>query len=223
MSIASNILGVQLTLPSTTTLVAVSKFHPAEAIAEAYEAGQRVFGENKAQELVSKYELLPKDIKWHFIGHLQSNKIKFIAPFIHTIQSVDSFKLLQEINKQAALNNRIINVYLQIHIADEDTKFGLSASECKAILSSADFQLLKNIDVCGLMGMATNTSDSEKVTTEFRYLKQLYQEIKDEYFANKISFSELSMGMSDDYRLAIAEGSTVVRVGSRIFGERQYC
>ena len=220
MSIASNIHAVQLTLPKHVKLVAVSKFHPVEALVEAYDAGMRVFGESKAQEIVGKYEVLPKDIEWHFIGHLQTNKVKYIAPFIHTIQSVDSFRLLQEINKQAAQNNRVIQVMLQIHIATEETKYGFDSVECETLLASSDFASFKNIAVCGLMGMATNTSDEAQVEREFNTLHDLFNKIKAANFQDDTNFSALSMGMSDDYLLAVACGSTVVRVGSRLFGSR---
>jgi hypothetical protein len=217
VSIASNIQAVQQTIPSTVKLVAVSKYHPIEVVAEAYEEGLRVFGESKAQEVVTKYEALPKDIEWHFIGHLQTNKVKYIAPFIHTIQSVDSFKVLQEINKQAAQHNRVIQVMLQIHIASEETKFGLMPQECKTLLESNEFASLQHIAVCGLMGMATNTADEAQVADEFTALKALFDQIKTAHFQNDANFKSLSMGMSDDYLLAIAKGSTVVRVGSRLF------
>lgn len=220
MSIASNIQAIQLTLPTQVKLVAVSKFHPVEAIVEAYDAGLRVFGESKAQEIAGKYEVLPKDIEWHFIGHLQTNKVKYIAPFIHTIQSVDSFKLLQEINKQAVQSNRVIQVMLQIHIATEETKYGFDSVECETLLASNDFASFKNITVCGLMGMATNTSDEAQVEREFNALHDLFNKIKTANFQDDTNFSALSMGMSDDYLLAVACGSTVVRVGSRLFGNR---
>lgn len=222
MSIASNIQQIKSTLPDGVTLIAVSKFQPAEAIKEAYTAGQRVFGESKAQEITIKYELLPKDIEWHFIGHLQSNKIKYIAPFIHTIHSIDSLKLLQEVDKQAARCNRNIRVLLQIYIAEEETKFGLSIAECHELLQSNAFAACRNITVCGLMGMATNTDNECQISKEYHSLHTLFTELKDKYFALNKSFTELSMGMSQDYPIAITQGSTLVRVGSLIFGNRQY-
>ncbi len=222
MGITSNIKQLQASIPEGVTLVAVSKFHPVEALQEAYDAGQRIFGENKAQELYSKQEVLPKDIQWHFIGHLQSNKIKVIAPFVHTIHSIDSAKLLQEVDKQAARNNRNIRVLLQIYIAKEETKFGLSPEECVELIQSGIIESCKHVTIAGLMGMATNTEDETQVSAEFHKLHAFFTELKASYFANKESFCELSMGMSHDYPLAIAQGSTMIRVGSLIFGERSY-
>ncbi|WP_106830854.1 YggS family pyridoxal phosphate-dependent enzyme [Parabacteroides pacaensis] len=222
MSIASNIQRIKSTLPPGVTLVAISKFHPAEMIREAYAGGQRVFGESKAQELAAKYEELPKDIEWHFIGHLQTNKIKYIASFIHTIQSIDSLKLLQEVDKQAARFNRNIDVLLQIHIAEEETKFGLSMQECEELLQSEVFASLEHITVCGIMGMATNTDNEQQIRKEFHTLYTFFTELKKKYFPDNRVFTQLSMGMSQDYRIAIEEGSTMVRIGSLIFGERTY-
>lgn len=222
MSITSNIKQLKASIPAGVTLVAVSKFHPVEALQEAYAAGQRVFGENKAQELLAKEEVLPKDIQWHFIGHLQSNKIKFIAPFIHTIHSIDSAKLLQEVDKQATHYNRNIRVLLQIYIAEEETKFGLSTEECVELLESGILESCTHVTVSGLMGMATNTDDKAQISAEFHKLHMFFKELKTSYFAGKDSFCEISMGMSHDYPLAIAEGSTLIRVGSSIFGERSY-
>lgn len=222
MNIASHIQQIKSALPEKVTLVAVSKFHPAEMIQEAYDAGQRVFGESKAQELVAKYELLPKDIEWHFIGHLQSNKIKYIIPFIHTIHSIDSLKLLEEVEKQAARHNRNVRVLLQVHIAEEETKFGLDTVECEALLQSETFAACSHITVAGLMGMATNTDDEAQIRKEFSTLRNLFILLKEKYFSNNKTFTELSMGMSNDYRLAVEEGSTMVRIGSLIFGERNY-
>lgn len=209
-------------LPEGVRLVAVSKFHPNEAIEEAYRAGQRVFGESKVQEMTSKYESLPKDIEWHFIGHLQTNKIKYIVPYVALIHGIDSYKLLVEVNKQAEKVNATVNCLLQLHIAREETKFGFSFDECREMLSSGDWKELKNIRICGLMGMATNTDNIEQIKEEFCSLSSYFQEIKAAWFANKMSFKELSMGMSHDYHEAIAAGSTLIRVGSKIFGERQY-
>lgn len=220
MSIASNLRRVRSELPEGVTLVAVSKYHPAESIREAYAAGQRVFGENKAQELAAKHELLPRDIEWHFIGHLQTNKVKYIAPFIHTIESVDSLKLLQEIDRQGARCGRTIRVLLEVHIAEEETKFGLSAAGCEALLLDGSWRHCRNVQVCGLMGMATRTDDETKIREEFRGLRRLFVRLKETFFPAGDHFAELSMGMSQDYRVAVEEGATAVRIGSSIFGER---
>ncbi len=201
-------------------LVAVSKTKPVEAIRELYDLGQRDFGENYVQELVDKQQQLPNDIRWHFIGHLQSNKIKYIAPFVHLIHGIDSFKLLKEVNKQAQKGNRTIDVLLQVHIAKEETKFGLDENELKEILNSGEFPTLKNINIKGLMGMASFTEDKENVRKEFRHLKSLFDKYALLPTAN-CQLQTLSMGMSADYEIAIEEGSTVVRIGSLIFGERQ--
>lgn len=222
MSISANIADLRKKIPQPVTLVAVSKFHPAEAIQEAYNAGQRIFGESKVQELTSKITHLPEDIQWHFIGHLQTNKVKYIAPFIDTIHSVDSLKLLVEIDKQAAKQNRVINVLLQMYIASEETKFGLSKEECFTLLQSQAYKSCTNIKVRGLMGMASFTENESQVHKEFAELKAIFQEVKELFFTNDTSFDTLSMGMSDDFDIAIEEGSTMVRVGSKIFGQRQY-
>lgn len=203
-------------------LVCVSKFNPNEAILEAYETGERIFGESKVQELCTKYEILPKDISWHFIGHLQSNKIKYIIPFVQLIHGVDSFKLLREINKQAEKQVKIVNCLLQVHIAKEETKFGFSEDELFDSLNSKEWKEFKNIQICGLMGMATFTDNKAQINSEFKYLKSLFDKIKNEYFAENEIFCELSMGMSDDFQIAIEQGSTLVRVGSLIFGARNY-
>jgi len=221
MSIAQNIkLFTEAISHTPCKLIAVSKTYPNEAVLEAYQSGQRIFGENKVQELVPKYEVLPKDIQWHLIGHLQSNKVKYIAPFIHLIHSVDSFKLLKEINKEAIKNNRIINVLLQLYIADEDTKFGLSFEEADTIMASAELTTLSNIKIIGFMGMATNTEDQEKIRLEFRSLKLFFEKSKTAFSLPNIQLTEISMGMSGDYKIALEEGSTMVRVGSAIFGRR---
>ena len=222
MSIQSNIQSIRTHIPSHVQLVCVSKFHPNESIIEAYETGERIFGESKVQELCGKYESLPKDICWHFIGHLQSNKIKFIVPFVSLIHGVDSFKLLTEIDKQAAKAGKTVNCLLQIHIAREETKFGFSADELTKMLEAGAWQQLKNVQLCGLMGMATYTDNRQQIQTEFLGLKTLFDKVKTTYFTSEPLFCELSMGMSDDYQLAIAEGSTIVRVGSSIFGHREY-
>ncbi len=205
------------------TLVAVSKIQPVEAILKLYESGQRDFGENYVQELVDKQAQLPKDIRWHFIGHLQSNKVKYIAPFVHLIHGVDSFKLLKEINKEAAKNNRVIDVLLQVHIAQEETKFGLNEEELKTIYNrnSDGLQELKNVRICGFMGMASFSDDLQKVRGEFKYLKSLFDWYVDLPIANS-QLSVLSMGMSGDYKIAVDEGSTMVRIGSLLFGARNY-
>ncbi len=206
--------------PFNAKLIAVSKTKPVEDISQLYNEGQRIFGENKVQEMVWKHEALPKDIEWHLIGHLQTNKVKYLTPFVAVIHSVDSIKLLQEINKQAERNNRVIDCLLQISIADEETKFGLSEEELHQLLSSKEFLLLKNIRICGLMGMATNTTDEKKIGTEFSNLKKLFEMVKQKYFAYQSYFKELSIGMSSDYKIALQNGATLIRVGSIIFGDR---
>lgn len=222
MNTKSNLLNILSELPQQTRLVAVSKFHPNEAIMEAYEAGQRIFGESKVQEMTQKYESLPKDIEWHFIGHLQTNKIKYMIPYVTLIHGIDSYKLLAEVNKQAAKANRTISCLLQIHIAQEETKFGFSFEECREMLGAGEWKNLGNIRISGLMGMATNTDSTEQIDKEFRSLNEFFKEIKQTYFPEEPTFKELSMGMSHDYHQAIHEGSTLVRVGSKIFGERIY-
>ena len=201
-------------------LIAVSKTKPVEEIMELYNKGQRLFGENKVQELLPKYETLPKEIEWHLIGHLQTNKVKQVAPFVSMIQSVDSLKLLSEINKQAQKNNRTINCLLQIFIADEETKFGLNETELHDLLQSKEFASMNNVHICGLMGMATNTDDEQKTEKEFAGLNELFKKVREQYFSDKPYFKELSMGMSSDYKLAIKNGATLVRVGSLLFGKR---
>ncbi len=222
MSIKNNLQFFLQNLPPDCQLIAVSKTKPAEAIQEAYDAGQRVFGENKVQELVPKYEALPKDIEWHLIGHLQSNKVKYIAPFVHLIHSIDSFKLLEEVNKQAVKANRTIACLLQLHIAEEETKFGFSEEEVKDLLASAELQKLENIQIAGLMGMATFTEDLEQIRREFRGLRALYEQLKASSLPPNVMMRHLSMGMSSDYRIALEEGSTMIRVGTAIFGDRKY-
>jgi pyridoxal phosphate enzyme (YggS family) len=212
MPIASNLKATQNSLPKEVTLVAVSKTKPNTAILEAYQAGQRIFGENKVQELAKKAEELPKDIAWHMIGHLQTNKVKFIAPFVSLIHGVDSLKLLKEINKRAEQNNRIIDCLLQVHIATESSKFGFGMEEVESVLIQAEE--FKNIRITGLMGMATFTDDTQQVVDEFKNLKTVFDSIKNEHITT------LSMGMSGDYKLAIEQGSTMIRVGSAIFGHR---
>lgn len=218
MSITSEIQRLNLELPATTKLVAVSKFHPAEAILEAYAAGQRIFGESRVQELCEKQPLLPQDIEWHFIGHLQTNKIKQIVPFVTLIHGVDSAKLLKEINKEGEKIGRVVPILLQIFVAQEETKFGLSLDECRSLVSELDH--FPWVHVCGLMGMASLTENQAQIRAEFSQLKSLFDELKTGF--NMPAFKELSMGMSDDYQLAVECGSTMVRIGSRIFGVRQY-
>ncbi|MCW3806212.1 YggS family pyridoxal phosphate-dependent enzyme [Plebeiibacterium marinum] len=222
MSISDNIKKITSSLPLNVTLVAVSKTKPNEDILEAYHAGQRVFGENKVQDLTKKWEELPKDIQWHFIGHLQTNKIKYLAPFVSLLHGVDSYKLLKAINKEAKKNNRIIKCLLQFHIAEESSKFGLSLKEAEEFLCSDDFAALKNVEICGVMGMATYTDDEIQIANEFKTLKDIFIKLKEKHFNNADSFSEISMGMSGDYPIAIEQGSTMIRVGSSIFGVRNY-
>jgi len=218
--IQENLTAILATIPSNVTLVAVTKTKPVVDLEEVYKAGQRIFGENKVQEMVEKYDQLPKDIQWHLIGHLQTNKVKFIAPFVSMIHSVDSLKLLNEINKEAKKNNRTIDCLLQFHIAEEETKFGLSLEEAKEILETREFVEMQNISVVGIMGMASFTNDLEIVQQEFRTLESYFQILKSHFFKYNNDFKEISMGMSGDYLLAIEEGSTMVRVGSSIFGAR---
>jgi len=205
------------TIPNSVQLVAVSKTKPDEMILEAYNSGQRVFGENKVQDLAAKSPRLPDDIQWHFIGHLQRNKVKYVAPFVSMLHGVDSLKLLIEINKQAAKNERTIQCLLQFHIAEEETKFGLNLMEAEELISDERFAQLDNVQIAGVMGMATYTSDMEQVRKEFRQLKQHFQFLKEKYFLNNPVFKEISMGMSADYQIAIEEGSTMIRIGTKIF------
>ncbi len=220
MSIKNNIAKYKQKLPANCILVAVSKTQPEESILEAYQAGQRIFGENKVQELVKKYEVLPKDIEWHMIGHMQTNKVKYIAPFVHLIHSVDSLKLLFEINKQAEKYKRIVSCLLQLHIAEEETKFGFSEEEVLRLLKSEEFQQLKHIKIIGLMGMATFTDNINQVRQEFRTLKKFFDQLHHYNFPASVELHELSMGMSGDYEIAFEEGSTMIRIGTAIFGDR---
>lgn len=222
MSIKTQLQNINAILPQTTQLVAVSKYHPIEALQEAYDAGQRIFGESHVQELTVKYDALPKDIIWHFIGHLQTNKVKYIAPFISLIHAVDTMKLLREINKQAEKFSRVIPCLLQIHIAQEETKFGFTPDELRETLAAGEWLSLKNIQIAGLMCMASNTDDESQIRSEFRFAHSFFSSIKDDFFADDPLFRELSMGMSGDYPIAIEEGSTLIRVGSLIFGNRVY-
>jgi pyridoxal phosphate enzyme (YggS family) len=219
MSIQSNLNTIKSTLPEHVTLVAVSKTKPVSDLMQAYEAGQRIFGENKIQEMTDKWEEMPKDIQWHMIGHVQSNKVKFMAPFVSLIHGVDSLKLLQEINKQALKNNRIIDCLLQIYIAEEESKFGLDENELNALLSSFEFKEMKNIRILGLMGMATFTENQNQIKKEFTHLKSIFDSIQ-KIETENLQLNTISMGMSGDYQLAIDCGSTMVRIGSSIFGGR---
>lgn len=220
--IKENLSIVRQIIPAGVRLIAVSKTKPISDIEEAYNAGQRVFGENKALEMRDKHAVLPKDIEWHFIGHLQTNKIKYIAPFVSLIHSIDSLNVLQAVDKEAAKNGRIIDCLLQFHIAEEETKFGLDLGEAEDILTSNEYQSLAHIRICGVMGMATNTDDKARIRNEFRELRKIFNTLKDRHFVSSTFFKEISMGMSEDYPIAIEEGATMVRVGSKIFGRRIY-
>lgn len=223
MGIQTTIKEIRNQLPDQVRLVAVSKFHPIQALEEAYAAGQRIFGESKVQEMDEKHAALPSDIEWHFIGHLQTNKVKYIVPYVSMIHAVDSYKLLAEINKQAAKYGRTIPCLLEIHIAQEDSKFGFTFQECRDMLKAGEWQSLTHVDICGVMGMATNTDNEAQVYHEFETIYHFFEELKSTYFkAASSSFKEVSMGMSHDYPLAIRAGSTLVRIGSKIFGERNY-
>ena len=217
--IGEKIKALHATLPQGVTLIAVSKYHPVEAVQAAYDAGQRDFGESKAQDLTVKQDVLPKDINWHFIGHLQTNKVKYIAPFVHLIHSIDSYKLLCEVNRQGAKAGRRIPCLLQIHIAQEDTKFGLTPQECRDMLAQGEWRDLENIELRGIMCMASNTDDREQIAGEFSQAQQLFNEIKGLYFTDDERFNIISAGMSDDYPIAIEHGSTHIRIGSSIFCE----
>ena len=220
--IKENLNKVRATVPNDVTLIAVSKTKPVTDLQEAYDAGQRIFGENKALEMRDKHQELPKDIQWHFIGRLQTNKIKYIAPFVSLIHSIDSISLLEAVNKEAVKNNRVIDCLLQFHIAKEETKFGLDIEEAEEMLKSDSYKNLNNINIIGGMGMATFTDDAHQIRNEFKSSKNIFNILKERYFQDKESFKEISMGMSDDYPIAIEEGATMVRVGSKIFGARNY-
>lgn len=222
MSIASTLKEIKESLPEGTELVAVSKYHPASMIEEAYAAGQRIFGESHVQELQQKYDILPKDIEWHFIGHLQTNKVKYLAPYVSLIHAVDSMKLMQEIEKQAAKCNRVIRILLQLHVAQEETKFGMTTEECKALLEDGAWKELHHIQIAGIMCMASNVDDEAQIAQEFEQAHQFFLAAKAKYFAEDSAFQHCSMGMSDDYHIAVRHGSTLVRVGSKIFGHRVY-
>jgi len=222
MSVSEHLKQIKQHIPANVRLVAVSKTKPVADIMEAYDAGHRIFGENKAQDLIAKQPELPADIEWHFIGHLQRNKVKYLAPFVAMIESVDSLKLLKEINKQALKHGRVMDCLLQFHIASEETKFGLDLEEAEALLVSEEFSSMQNVRICGVMGMATFTTDEQILRKEFSTLRELFNALKEKYFADDKSFRDISMGMSGDYKLAIEEGSTNVRVGTAIFGARNY-
>ena len=222
MSIAQKIQQLRSSLPEGVSLLAISKFQPLESLQEAYDAGQRMFGENHIQEMAAKAAVLPKDVEWHFTGHVQTTKIKYMASFVSLIHAVDSYRLLREINKHAAKHNRIIDCLLQIHIAQEETKFGFTIDECREMLATEPWKELQNVRITGLMAMGSNTDDMEQVRNEFRQMKQFFDELKTIYFADQPSFNQLSEGMTDDYPIAIEEGSTIVRIGSMIFGSRGY-
>lgn len=221
-TIHQNLQRVLSSLPNGVRLVAVSKFHPIESLREAYESGQRIFGESKVQEMTQKYEALPKDIEWHFIGHLQTNKVKYIVPYVTLIHGVDSFKLLSEINRQGEKNGRVISCLLQMHVAREETKFGFSLNECRQMLAEEEWKKFTHVKICGIMGMASNTDDENLVRDEFKTLHDIFCEIQQKHFSTDEDFKELSMGMSHDYPWAVEEGATLVRVGSMIFGDRNY-
>ena len=209
-------------LPEGVRLVAISKFHPNEYIEAAYEEGQRVFGESHEQELARKVESLPKDIEWHFIGHLQTNKVKYIAPYIAMIEAVDSLKLLKEINKQAAKHDRVVKVLLELHIAEEETKSGFSFDDCRELLEAGEWITMEHVQICGIMMMASNTDDEQQIAQEFDAAYAFFKEVKEKYFADDDAFCERSWGMSHDYRIAVKHGSNMVRVGTTIFGPRIY-
>lgn len=222
MNLSEKINKIQKTLPTGVRLVAVSKYHPASLIQEAYDAGQRIFGESHVQELVAKHDALPKDIEWHFIGHLQTNKVKYIAPFVSLIHAVDSERLLIEIDKQAKRSSRTIPVLLQVHVAKETTKFGFTPDELLNFMENGDWRQYTNIRFSGIMCMATNTEDEALIASEFKQAKTLFHRIKEKYFSDSDTFNECSWGMSGDYPIAIEHGSTLIRIGSMIFGERTY-
>ncbi|WP_018462326.1 YggS family pyridoxal phosphate-dependent enzyme [Segatella paludivivens] len=222
VDVAKNLHEVLGNLPKEVRLVAISKYHPNEYLETAYNEGQRIFGESHEQELAQKQETLPKDIEWHFIGHLQTNKVKYIAPYISMIEAVDSYKLLKEINKQAAKNDRIIKVLLEMHIAEEETKYGLTLDDCRDMLEKGEWKDLGNVQICGLMMMASNTTETSLIEKEFDTATSFFDEIKAKFFADDPEFKERSWGMSHDYKIAIKHGSTMVRVGTTIFGPRVY-
>ena len=220
--VKGNLHRVLDTLPSGVRLVAISKYHPAEYVMAAYEEGQRVFGESHEQEIREKHTRLPKDIEWHFIGHLQTNKVKLIVPYISMIEAVDSLRLLREIQKQAAKAERVVRVLLELHIAEEATKYGLTLDDCRQLLADGEWRAMKNVQICGLMMMASNTDDEERIAREFQTAADFFDEVKTRYFADDAAFCERSWGMSDDYPIAVRHRSTMVRIGTMIFGPRVY-
>ena len=220
--VKGNLREVLGNLPSGVNLVAISKFHPNEYIEAAYAEGQRIFGESHEQELAKKVVSLPKDIEWHFIGHLQTNKVKYIAPYISMIESVDSLKLMKEINKQAAKHDRVVKVLLELHIAEEDTKSGFSFDECRELLEAGEWKTMEHVQICGIMMMASNTDDEQQIAQEFDAAYAFFKEVKEKYFVDDDAFCERSWGMSHDYRIAVKHGSNMVRVGTTIFGPRIY-
>lgn len=220
--IKENLEKIRATLPEGVKLVAVSKTKPVSDLQEAYDAGQRVFGENYPQEMRDKHEVLPQDIQWHFIGHLQTNKIKYIIQYVTLIHSIDTASLLEAVNKEAKKHDRVVDCLLQFHIALEETKFGLDLDEARQLLDSEEYKQMENVRICGVMGMGTFTDDMEEVRKEFKHLKSIFDTLKSDYFADQPQFKEISMGMSEDYPIAIEEGATLIRVGSKIFGARVY-
>lgn len=220
--VKGNLREVLGNLPDGVRLVAISKFHPNEYIEAAYEEGQRIFGESHEQELAKKVETLPKNIEWHFIGHLQTNKVKYIAPYIAMVEAVDSLKLLKEINKQAAKHNRVVKVLLELHIAEEETKYGLTLDACRQLLEEGEWREMKHVQICGLMMMASHIDDEAQIANEFDTAANFFDEVKKKYFADDDAFCERSWGMSHDYQIAVKHGSTMVRVGTTIFGPRVY-
>lgn len=220
--VKENLREVLASLPTGVKLVAISKYHPNEYIEAAYAEGQRIFGESHEQELRQKHTTLPKDIEWHFIGHLQTNKVKYIAPYVSMVEAVDSLKLLREIEKQAAKCDRVINVLLELHIAEEATKYGLTLDDCRELLAGGEWRQMEHVRICGLMMMASNVDDDQQIANEFETASRFFDEVKAQYFANDDDFCERSWGMSDDYPIAVAHGSTMVRIGTRIFGPRVY-
>ncbi|MBQ3354994.1 MAG: YggS family pyridoxal phosphate-dependent enzyme [Bacteroidales bacterium] len=222
MMIKENLEKIRATVPEGVTLVAVSKTKPISDLQEAYDAGQRIFGENYPQEMRDKHEVLPQDIQWHFIGHLQTNKIKYIIPYVTLIHSIDTANLLEAVNKEAKKHDRVVDCLLQFHIALEETKFGLDLDEARQLLDSEAFKQMENVRICGVMGMGTFTDNMDEVRKEFKHLKSIFETLKKDYFANQPQFKEISMGMSEDYPIAIEEGATLIRVGSKIFGARVY-
>ena len=222
MSISESIKKIQSELPPGVKLVAVSKFHPIERLMQAYDAGHRIFGESRVQEMVQKVPLMPADVEWHFIGHLQTNKVKYIAPYVSMIEAVDSLKLLKEIEKQGAKNNRVIDVLLELHIAEEETKYGLTLDACRQLLEEGEWRNMAHVRICGLMMMASYVEDEAQIRQEFRTAHNFFDEVKQRYFAESPYFTQRSWGMSHDYPIAVEEGSTMVRVGTAIFGPRVY-